>query len=475
MVYKKENFFKQLMTAVDFFFLYITLFFSYFLTLKAVNFSDFKKMSSVDLNQICLILIPVAAFWVICLRAIKAYSSFRRKSGRDILKDALITTSLSIGFFSILAFLLRFSHDLWMHIICIIFLSGMILFFQKFFFSYVFKILSHATQNQIHLLIVGTGKRAQKFISLIEKHGEWGYKIIGCIDDVPGKVGTLIKSYPILGCLDDLPDILDRETIDEAAFIVPRNWLAKIEDSILECEIRGIKTTLAADIFNLRFARPVVADFDGLPTIQYATTTEDMLQLFVKQTMDLFISTFLIILLFPFYVLIAIIIKLESRGPVFFMQKRAGLNGKEFNMFKFRTMFEGSEEQRDSFLDSNEMDGPVFKMKDDPRLTRFGKLLRKTSLDEFPQLINVFKGEMSLVGPRPLPLCEASECRSWQKRRTSMKPGMTCIWQVSGRNNISFKNWVKMDLEYIDCWSLLLDIKILLQTIPAVFRGHGAY
>ena len=197
-------------------------------------------------------------------------------------------------------------------------------------------------------------------------------------------------------------------------------------------------------------------------------------QLFIKRGTDFIVSFVGLVLLAPVFLLTALTIKLSSRGPLFFKQERNGMNGRKFTLLKFRSMVVGAEKMQEELLALNEMDGPVFKIRNDPRMTKIGKFLRKTSLDELPQIINVLKGDMSLVGPRPPIPGEVTNYETWQRRRLSMRPGVTCFWQISGRNEINFEQWMKLDLEYIDNWSLWLDFKILLKTVPVVLFGTGA-
>jgi exopolysaccharide biosynthesis polyprenyl glycosylphosphotransferase len=203
---------------------------------------------------------------------------------------------------------------------------------------------------------------------------------------------------------------------------------------------------------------------------------QDGWQILLKRLTDILGSAVLVLVLVPLFALVALHIKLDSPGPIFFRQERVGLNKRRFPLLKFRTMRQGADQQQETFEDLNEADGPVFKIKDDPRLTRLGRFLRRYSIDELPQLFNVLKGDMSLVGPRPLPVRDVSRINAqWHKRRFSVKPGITCLWQVNGRSDVSFDRWVQMDLEYIDHWCLGLDIKILIKTVPVVLRGSGAY
>ena len=212
------------------------------------------------------------------------------------------------------------------------------------------------------------------------------------------------------------------------------------------------------------------------PMVTIRSGPQDGWQLLLKKLIDICGSTILLLAATPLLLIVALLIKLDSPGPVFFRQERVGLHKRRFQLIKFRTMVEGADRQQPLLEHLNEADGPVFKIKDDPRMTRLGKFLRRFSIDELPQLFNVLKGEMSLVGPRPLPVRDVERIAvQWHKRRLSMKPGVTCLWQVNGRSNVSFEHWVQMDLEYIDNWTLGLDLKILLKTVPVVLKGAGAY
>ncbi|MFB3903576.1 MAG: sugar transferase [Acidobacteriota bacterium] len=277
--------------------------------------------------------------------------------------------------------------------------------------------------------------------------------------------------------LADLSAIISHEPVDEVIVALPlRRRRALIEKIVEACEEQGIMVRVRTDLFDLRVARPQVDTIDGVPVVTIRSGPEDGWQLVLKRVMDILGSGLLLVLLAPFLLIVALLIRLDSPGPVLFTQERVGLNRRRFKLIKFRTMVQEADKKQELFEALNEADGPVFKIKNDPRVTRLGRVLRQFSVDELPQLINVMKGEMSLVGPRPLPLRDVKLIDAqWHKRRFSVKPGLTCLWQVNGRSDVSFERWVRMDLEYIDTWSLSLDLKILLKTIPVVFRGSGAY
>jgi exopolysaccharide biosynthesis polyprenyl glycosylphosphotransferase len=287
-------------------------------------------------------------------------------------------------------------------------------------------------------------------------------------------LGKDIDGIKVIGMLEDIPSLIRQMVIDEVIFVVPRTWLNDLEGSILACEELGIKTTLAADFFNPIIARPRLNEFGGVPMLSLATTPQRHETLFVKQALDTTFSLSSLILLSPLFAIIALAIKLSSPGPVIYTQERSGLNGRKFKFYKFRSMVDGADKMQADILDMNEMSGPIFKIEDDPRITKVGKFLRKTSMDELPQLINVLQGNMSLVGPRPPLPGEVEQYEHWQRRRLSMKPGITCIWQVNGRNGVDFEEWMNMDMEYIDNWSLWLDFKILFKTAWVVSAMKGA-
>jgi exopolysaccharide biosynthesis polyprenyl glycosylphosphotransferase len=249
-----------------------------------------------------------------------------------------------------------------------------------------------------------------------------------------------------------------------------------MEKAILACELEGVEVWLIAEFFKTNISRTLVDDFHGKPVLVFSSAPEMSWQGFGKHVMDGLGALLLLVFFLPLLVAAAIAVKLSSPGPVFFRQRRSGLNGKPFIMYKFRSMVSDAEQRKLELARLNEMSGPVFKLTNDPRITPVGRWLRKFSIDELPQLFNVLRGEMSLVGPRPLPVEEVQKFNDLaHRRRLSVKPGLTCLWQISGRNEITnFTDWVRLDLEYIDNWSLWLDLKILWRTIPVVLFTKGA-
>jgi exopolysaccharide biosynthesis polyprenyl glycosylphosphotransferase len=277
--------------------------------------------------------------------------------------------------------------------------------------------------------------------------------------------------------ISELETILAQQPVDEVFISLPRDKYSHLVDTIVGlCEEQGIIVRLQADMFNLKIAQWQVDELDGMRIVTIRSGPPDDWQLFTKRLLDICGSAALLLALAPVFAIVALCIKLDSTGPVFFSQERVGRNQRRFPLLKFRTMVEGAESQQQMLESLNEAAGPVFKIKADPRVTRIGKFLRRYSIDELPQLFNVLKGEMSLVGPRPLPVRDVERIDArWHRRRFSVKPGVTCLWQINGRSHVSFNDWVRMDLEYIDQWSLGLDMKILMKTVPAVLNGLGAY
>ena len=332
--------------------------------------------------------------------------------------------------------------------------------------------------NYRTVLIVGTGRRATDIARMIVGHKYWGYKILGFVSD-GHRLSNGWARYRVYGNVPDLKRIVESRTIDEPideiVFAVTRKKLDEMKQIFIMCEELGIRTRVAMNIFQNRVARLELEELEGVPFLTFTTTPSNETQLALKRSLDVAVSLLLLALAGPVIAIAVLAIKLSSPGSVLFKQKRIGLNGRMFTLYKFRTMIEDAHERREEVAHLNEMNGPVFKAKDDPRVTPVGRWLRRFSLDELPQLGNVLKGDMSLVGPRPPIPEEVASYHRWHRRRLSMKPGLTCLWQISGRNDIQdFDSWMKLDLQYIDNWSPSLDLKILLRTIPAVLSGKGA-
>ena len=281
------------------------------------------------------------------------------------------------------------------------------------------------------------------------------------------------EGFPIAASSESLPEVLRTNVIDTVA-ILSDGLLPAVRDDILrQCTTQGIEVWLDSPLFHTSAVSPVLDEINGLPALVFNPTPHPYWALAVKRAMDILLSAAALLLLAPLFLVIALAVRLTSPGPAFFAQRRCTIHGRTFRMFKFRTMVADAETRLSSLADRNEVSGPVFKIRDDPRITRIGRFLRRYSLDELPQLVNVFLGDMSLVGPPPPIPDEVAQYEDWQRRRLSMRTGCTCLWQVGGRNDLSFDDWMKLDLRYIDDWSLALDIRILFQTVFTVIRGTG--
>lgn len=330
--------------------------------------------------------------------------------------------------------------------------------------------------NLLQTLVVGTRGRVQSIVDHMLDHKELGLNVAGIISVDPVDVTHTLYRYrdiPLIGSIEHLPEIIKRNHIDHVFFTVPGTRLDSVHDAMLLCEEMGVVVYLQADLFELMHSRYSAIEFAGRPTVAYSREPEFTAARAAKALVDRVGAALGVLALSPIMISIAAAIKLTSRGPVLFKQERCGLHGRRFKVLKFRTMVADAEKLKHSLQHLNEMDGAAFKIKNDPRITRVGKVLRKLSLDELPQLVNVVKGDMSLVGPRPPLPEEVGNYDLWQRRKLSMKPGLTCIWQVGDRNDSSFDQWMRQDLEYIDNWSLALDAKILLRTIPAIINATG--
>ena len=318
-------------------------------------------------------------------------------------------------------------------------------------------------QFKRRVLLVGTPEdTARTRIELLGK-GDESLEVAGEMDLNTISIEQLVRS-------------LHEKAINSVIMNGKHTIFGQLEKAIQACEIEGVEAWLVADFFQTQVSRTSFDDFYGKPVLVFRSAPEASWQGVAKQLLDLFGALVLLLLLSPVLAILALLIKISTPGPIFFKQERCGLNGQPFTMLKFRSMVSGAEQLKEELRALNEMDGPVFKVTNDPRITPVGRFLRKYSLDEFPQLVNVLRGEMSLVGPRPLPVDEVQRFDDpAHRRRLSVKPGLTCLWQVSGRNNVKdFKDWVRLDLQYIDNWSIWLDLKILWQTIPVVMAGTGA-
>lgn len=423
----------------------------------------------------------------VILNVIGAYESMRINSTWKILREFLFASLLV--FFTLAATLFTFKIDVsrsFVSLFCL--LSGITLYIERCLVLQVLRIWRKQGRNYRSVVISGLGPQALKLAGEIAARPELGLRIVGfaALGDedfsrveefrstLGGLKGLRVKFRFFMGT-DQLKRMLKRNNVDEVIFTEILPVMSAVEEMIIVCGEQGVRTTIAADLFSVGIMNSGISYFAGMPLIHYQTPPGDRWDLAVKRAFDIAFSGLMLLVLAPVFAMIALAVKLDSSGPVLFRQRRVGLNGRLFTMLKFRSMKVHAERELAALEELNEMEGPVFKIRNDPRITRVGRFLRRFSLDELPQLWNVFVGDMSLVGPRPPVPGEVNKYQRRYRRRLSMRPGLTCTWQVSGRNEIKdFESWVKLDLEYIDNWSLTKDFQLLCRTVPAVIFGTGA-
>ncbi len=325
------------------------------------------------------------------------------------------------------------------------------------------------------VVVVGAGEVGRTVMRTIAARPELGYQVVGFLDDDEQRGTTDLGRFKALGGLDNLPAVLKSENVSEVIITLPWMYHHKITSLVDQAERRGVRARLVPDLFQLTLSRVEVDDSLGIPLIGMRPAAIRGGSLLVKRAMDLILSAVFSILALPVMGIAALAIKLDSPGPVIFRQTRVGQGGKLFTCYKFRSMRQNAEEEQHALHHLNEADGPLFKIRDDPRCTRVGRFLRRTSIDELPQLVNIFRGEMSWVGPRPPLPSEVEQYQPWHRQKLSVTPGLTGMWQISGRSDVSFDEMALLDIWYAENWSVGLDIKILLKTIPVVLLCRGAY
>lgn len=464
---EKTKILKQMVFLFDLLLIVIAFFIGYYVR------NDIKSIypMSYYLNLLPLILVC----WAFFLYSLGMYHELRLKSITEQILLVLKVGVVSYLVFTSTAYLMKLS-DISRILITIVFaLATLFILIHKIVLQLWLYRIRRRGLNYQDVIIVGTDERARQLINEIRRTPEFGLNIVGVIELGKQVASKSFESYRILGSMKDFYHIVKRVTCDQVFFVVNRQGLDKIEDAILHCETIGLSTHIAMDFFNMQFTMGRSQTVFGMPFLSFHTTSHDMLGLMIKRGLDVLVSLTALLLLWPSFIFISVLIKRTSPGPLFFRQKRCTLNGKKFTMYKFRTMVADAERKKRTLAAGNQVNGAAFKIDNDPRITPIGKVLRKYSLDELPQLWNVLRGDMSLVGPRPPLPREVKSYKAWQRRKLSMRTGLSCIWQTEGRSNITdFDEWMRMDLKYIDNWSLWLDLKIIFKTIPAVLFSTGA-
>ncbi len=443
-----------------------------------VSFAQLLEIK-VKLENI-LVFVGLLGLWHFLFSMLGLYDSKRLSGRRAEAWDVLQATSLGALVLLIFSYLLSFQMVTPAFVGIFWVVSTGVVATSRFAIRTWLRRLRLHGRDMRNMLIVGSNKRAIQFAGMIQSKPELGYRIIGFADEEWTGVDELQKhGWSRVCSLEDVHTFLRRSVVDEVVLAVPLRSFHDLGATIAAmCEQQGILFRVLSDLFNLKNARPMAEEFEGATIVTHAAGIVEGWPTMIKRAIDLTLSMLLLIAVSPALLLTAILVKLTSPGPVFFVQKRIGLNKRIFNIYKFRTMVVDAEQKLQEIEHLNEVSGPVFKIKNDPRMTSIGRFLRKTSFDELPQLFNVLAGDMSLVGPRPLQLRDyellTETGEDWQRCRFSVRPGITCLWQVNGRSSLPFHRWMELDLQYVRTWSLWLDLQILARTVPAVLRGSGA-
>jgi exopolysaccharide biosynthesis polyprenyl glycosylphosphotransferase len=419
-----------------------------------------------------LLFAVVSVAWTIFLYGPSGSYFYRMKPVGQVIKELYWGLFKSFAAFIVALFFIAM--DIPARAILVFFaLNAVLLTMSRLVLAAALNLYRAQGRSNRNVLIIGSAERAKLVADRVCDNPQWGIHILGFLDY--HRTGLWrYRDIPLIAHPDSLPEIVKTNQVDYLVIAVEDGDLPLTSHAFAVAEEMGVTVSLLSDPYFHPVSKARAATFMDFPAVVYSSLPNDRMQIAFKKAIDWIGAMVGLIVSSPVMLITALIIKLEDGGPVLFRQTRSGHNGRPFTMLKFRTMIPDADKLKDTLAEQNEMDGPVFKIRNDPRVTRVGALLRKTSIDELPQLINVIRGDMSLVGPRPPLPNEVSQYDRWQRRKLSVKPGLTCLWQVNGRNKIDFENWMKLDLEYIDNWSLWLDTKILMRTIPAVFRRDGA-
>jgi len=357
-------------------------------------------------------------------------------------------------------------------------------FLLTLFFTLLFRYAERKLLHRLHskgqylqnIVVVGAGEEATTVISEIKGNQQWGLNVTAVFSKASDDVNQFKYKDMHAGTVLELETYLKSHVVDLVIFAVHNADVINVHPYIFLCEKMGLMTMINLDQFEMKIAKTHVEFLGVIPMITFSTVSTRYGLIMFKNITDRVLAALALLVLFPFVIIpLMLLVRLTSKGPVFFVQERVGLNGRHFKMFKLRTMIEGAEDLVEGLRNQSDVDGPTFKMKDDPRITPVGRFLRSYSLDELPQLFNILMGDMSIVGPRPPIPHEVERYQNEFRRRLSMKPGLTCLWQISGRSDVDFRAWMDLDMKYIDTWSPIGDFIIILKTIPAVFRREGAY
>lgn len=457
-----------LLGAIDIFAIALAFQFSYFLSL-----SERKGFFFMD-KKFLILFLGILPFWILILYLIKNTEIPRTKRYRVMFLEYLLSAGIMLSFLIVSFLVLRINYVPGLFQVELIIFGFLFLFTTRIFEYKMFKTYRAKGYNQVNVVIIGDDT-SQSFIESLLSKKEWGYRIIAIFTRSLQVFEKYEKSIILLeeDSLSVLNDLIEGNIVDEVLYLKRKVDTLEVRKVVSSCEELGITFRLRNDN-KINLTNALKTNIANTPFLNFINTPNKEYALTFKKILDFNISVLMLIILSPLLLIISGLIKLTSAGPAIYSQSRVGLRGRKFNLYKFRTMVYNAEMLRNDLDAENEVDGPVFKIKNDPRVTKIGKLLRKTGLDELPQLLNIMKGEMSLIGPRPPLESETLQYKRWQLRRLSVKPGLSCFWQITpDRNNVKFEKWMELDLAYIDNWSLRLDFMIFLKTIKTVFQRSG--
>ena len=466
---------KYLLVAADMVLILIAFGVSYYVRYQLQWFRTVDPVFQVNFGAY----IPFALALVIILPISFRFSGiYPYKRGRSVIEETYaIATATTAGVMVMIVVILFFRPLLYSRLIFFYTAILVTLFMGigRFALQMAFDHLRQYGVGVRRVLLVGAGDVGRMVMRTIAARPDFGYQLIGFLDDNPTKGFTDIGPYRALGPAENLSQVLDDEAVDTVIICLPWQSLRMIQRVLRTCERSGIRAQVVPDLFQLTKNQVFVEELNGIPLISTRDVSIQGWNLLIKRASDLVFGFLGGLLSLPICLLIALAIKLESQGPVFFTQMRVGRNGEHFRCYKFRSMVEGAADMRQDLTRLNEASGPLFKLRNDPRCTRVGRFIRRFSLDELPQIINVLRGEMSLVGPRPNLPEEVEQYQEWHQKRLTVSPGITGLWQVSGRSNLTFDEMVLLDIYYVENWNLAMDLGIIVRSIPAILWARGAY
>lgn len=462
MLKEKENIINNFIALIEVGITYITFYLAFFIRHGHLTFNQ----------DYTILLLFIGPTWFFLLRFYNISRIYRVNPYSYIFFAYFILVSIGMGILFLIIFLLQLDQISRFALLLFSVINFFTLYILKIDIYFIFKKYRRQGKNYVNVIVIGN-EELESVIKKIERNTFWGYRIVGIVTDNEAIKAEYGNIYTIHDSSCDIPSLIENKPIDEVIYTESGFERERITRLIYSCLEIGVMFRMSSQLLNIARTKSSIQYLDEMPFFTFQNTPNSYISLKIKTIFDFIFSLLAIISLSWLFIIIAILVKIDSKGPIIFKQTRVGLRGREFQLYKFRSMIPDAEDLLEKLKNKDEQSGPVFKMKDDPRITPIGKFLRKTSLDELPQFFNVIKGDMSVVGPRPPIPAEVAQYERWQLRRLSMKPGITCIWQVSGRNNIPFERWMKLDLQYIDTWSLRLDFMIILKTIKTIIKRDG--